>query len=415
MRPRRVGSVVWCAAMKHALGLGLVLLSACSLADAGSSEDVEQANQDIVGESPRFVDRPNRDITATHVAYYGGRVISNAKVYVVWWGTGTNLMPEVTRPTGGIADFFAGVLNTNYMDSMSQYNTDITVQAGSKQGTPGTQQRIGRGNYAGTYALTSIPSGNVNDAQISATIEAAINSGALPTPDDNTLFAIYFPRSVRIDIEGMRSCVQFGAYHFATPANQHHVAYAVMPDCGYNFAGVTRVTSHELIEAVTDAVPTPGSNPNYPQAWNTSDGSEVSDLCVSSTATIPTPKGNFSVQGWWDELARGCKITHTSASDFAVVTSGEATALTTAAGNVVTFQTATAAGGPQRLALSVTAPTGVTATLSSSSVTSGESVTVSLAAAAGVAIKDGQVVLTAVGTTGAGPQVHTASVLVHVR
>lgn len=393
--------------MKYA-ALGLALLSACSLADA--TDDVEQTNQDLV---TAFVDKPAREATAgTHVAYYGGRVIANAKVYVVWWGTGANLMPEITRPTGGIADFYAGVLNSNYMDSLSQYSTTVAAEVGSHQGSPGTQQLIGRGNYAGTYALTSIPSGtNITDDQIASTLDAAITAGTLPMPDDNTLYALYLPRSVKVTIDGMRSCVQFGAYHYATRGAQHPAAYAVMPDCGYNYSNVTRVSSHELVEAVTDAIPTAGSNPDYPQAWNTSDGYEVSDLCVSTSATIPTPKGNFSVQGWWDELARGCKVTHTSTSDFAVVPSSERASITTTASDL-TFTTSTVAGQPQSLALSVTAPPGVVATLSSTSVTSGAPVTVTVHTVDGAAVKDGQIVVTAVGTTGTGPQTHTAALLV---
>jgi hypothetical protein len=402
--------------MKYALGLGVLVLSAlsaCTSVDAGSVDSSPSASEDITAGMVNTVDRPNRSIASATMQYYGGSVIANPKVYVVWWGSPANLNADVTKPVGGIADFFAGVLDSPYMDSLSEYNTNIPVQVGTKHGAPGTGQMIGRGNYAGTITLTAIPPGNVTDDQIAATVESAITAGTLPQPDTNTLYAIYFPRNVKITLDGSQSCVLFGAYHYATPANQHQARYAVMPDCGYSFSGVTRVTSHELAEAVTDAVPTPGSSPDFPQAWNTSDGNEVGDLCTSSSGTITTSKGPFSVQGIWDESSHGCKVTHPFASDFSVVASGGAATLTAGAASSVTFQTATVAGAAQPLTLSVIAPAGVTASLSSTTVTSGDSVTVTLTTAPGTTIKDGQVIVQASGT-GTAPAVRTAALLVQV-
>jgi hypothetical protein len=346
---------------------------------------------------------------ATSVKYYGGKVIANPKVYVVWWGTGANLPSSVTAATGGIADFYAGVLDSPFMDSMNQYSTTMAAQVGSAAGHPGTGQVIGRGNYAGTIALTAIPSGNnLTDDQIQQTIESAINSGKLPTPDDNTYFAIYFPRQVKISIDNMQSCVMFGAYHMFTPANQHHALYGVMPDCGYSFSGVTSVSSHELGEATTDADPTAGSNPDFPQAWNDSGGNEIGDLCVSSGGQLATPKGNFNVQGLWDERSHGCKLAHASATDVTLVAQGGPTSFAAGATQSVSFTTS---GSAQQLALSVIAPAGVHATLSATTVNAGDTVSISLSADAGVAVTDGQVILQAKDASG---QMHSAALLVQV-
>jgi hypothetical protein len=340
-------------------------------------------------------------------------VISNAKVYVVWWGTGANIKTAITRSPGGIADFYAGILNSNYIDSLAEYNTTIAAQVGSKAGSAGTGQTIGRGNYAGTYALTTIPSGNVTDAQIQTALEGAINAKTLPQPDENTLYAIYFPPGVRITIDGDTSCLGFGAYHDATPLTQHHAAYAVMPDCGDSFSGVTSVSSHELVEAITDFDPTPADSPDYPQAWNTSDGNEVGDLCESSQGTVSTPLGSFTAQGIWDQLTHACKVTHAAAADHAVNAATLEVSLAAGASRTITFQTQTVAGTAQRLTLAVKAPPGVTATLASGTATSGDDVTVTLAASADAAVKDGQIVLQTT-ATGSGGQVHSASVLAQV-
>jgi hypothetical protein len=405
--------------MKYALGLGSILLavlSACSsdVGTDGSSSSEALATVPV----PSNIDRPGHQVRATmatSVKYYGGKVIPNAKVYVVWWGTGANLPAAVTAAHGGIADFYAGILNSPYMDGMAEYSTNIATQIGSHQGQPGTSQIIGRGNYAGTIALTAIPSAtSITDDQIQQTIETAIGAGNLPQPDANTLYMIYFPRQIHISIDGMGSCSAFGAYHMFTPMTQHHAFYGVMPDCGYSFSGVTSVSSHELAEAVTDADPTAGSNPDYPQAWNDNGGNEIGDLCVESGGSVATSLGSFNVQGIWDESSHGCKVTHTAAQEFSVGTAGGPATFAAGASQTVTFTTATAAGNPQPLTLSVIAPPGITATLSSTTVTSGDSVTVTLAAAAGATVTDGQVVIQAAGTNGSAPQYHAASLLVQV-
>jgi hypothetical protein len=399
--------------MKFALGLGPLLFA---LVCACAADSVGESSDEFVT-PPASVDRFGRTVqvtASTSLKYYGGKVIPNVKVYVVWWGDGSNLLADLKKPVGGIADFYAGVTDSIFMDGLAEYSTMGPATVGSHAGQPGSGQVIGRGNYAGTIALTSIPpTTNLTDEQIQTTIESAIDTGKLPTPDDNTLFALYFPRSVKITIEGMRSCIYFGAYHSQTPLTRHHAAYAVMPDCGYSYPNVTSVSSHELAEAVTDVLPTPGTHPDYPQAWNDSGGSEVADLCVETSGTVQTPKGPFKVQGNWFESAHGCRLTHTFANEFNIGATTGPTALAAGSSTQLTFQTG-AIGSAQPLELSVSAPAGVAATLSATQVNAGEPVTVTLTASPGLTVTDGQVVVTAKGTNGSGAQYHAASQLVRV-
>ncbi len=53
---------------------------------------------------------------AATALYYGGPVIENAKVYVVYWGPASQLDLAITSQTLGMADFFAGLLNSSYLD-----------------------------------------------------------------------------------------------------------------------------------------------------------------------------------------------------------------------------------------------------------------------------------------------------------
>lgn len=394
----------------------LSVLAACA-ESALESSDTEDALISDTGPIPVDLKSKPEQLripaaTTRTMQYFGGPVISNPKVYVVWWGSAASINSTLTAARGGIADFYAGVTNSSYLDWMNEYDTNITTQSGSRAGTPGTGQHIGRGNFVGTRTLTPVPAGNVTDTQIQATLDQAFTNGTLPQPDANTIYAIHFPRSVTITLDGSRSCSAFGGYHFSTTeTTRHNAFYIVIPDCGNSFRSFTIVSAHELIEATTDAQPTPGSNPNFPQAWNNATGSEIGDLCQSSSGSVTTALGTFTVQGEWDEVSQGCPVFRANASDFNV--SFATPSATLAAGGQITstVRTATVRGTAQTLTLSVTAPAGVTATLNTTQVTSGGTATLTVSASS--AVSAAQVVVSAVGTTGSASQTHTASLLLN--
>lgn len=355
---------------------------------------------------------PDPAATTRRMLYFGGPVISNPKVYVVWWGNAANINPLLTATRGGLADFYAGVTNSNYLDWMNEYDTNITAQAGSHTGTAGTNQHIGRGNLVGIRTLTPVPAGNVTDAQIQAALDQAFGNGTLPQPDANTIYAIAFPRNVTITLDGSRSCSAFGGYHESTVETARHNAYyIVLPDCGNSFRSFTIVSSHELIEATTDPQPTPGSNPDFPQAWNDASGSETGDLCQGSSGSVTTALGTFTVQGIWDEVSHGCPVFRSNASDYNL--SFATPSVTLAAGGQITstLRTTTVRGTAQTLTLTVVAPPGVTATISPTQVTSGGTATLTVSASS--TVRAVQVVVSAAGTTGSGAQTHSAALLLN--
>src|SRR5262249_30550608 len=158
------------------------------------------------------------------------------KVYVVWWGDPSKINAVLTAPKGGIADFFAGITNSKFMDWMNEYDTAIAAQVGGHKGSAGTGHRTGGGDDAGTRSVRDVPAGNVTDQQIQATLDKAFTAGTLPPPDENTIYAIYFPSSVSISLDGNgTSCLSFGAYHESTiETARHNAFYLVMPDCGFS-------------------------------------------------------------------------------------------------------------------------------------------------------------------------------------
>ena len=247
--------------------------------------------------------------------YFGGPVISKAKVYTVFWGEGVNASVKAEMPA-----FYASVLNSSYMDWMTIYSTNVTAV----DGRAGTNQTIGRGTYEGTLTLKpSITATTIDDADIQAELERQVKAGSLPAPDADTLYMIHFPKGVSITMHDgssvATSCQQFCAYHngFKTESGAA-IYYGAMPDlssvscsfgCGMGLSLLDRTTvtsSHELIEAITDPFPTPGTNPSFPQAWNTVDGYEIADLCQAGSSTLKTSAKSYKLSNEWNNSTGSC-------------------------------------------------------------------------------------------------------------
>lgn len=241
-----------------------------------------------------------------NMVYYGGPVIANAKVYAVFWGD--NVPSETKRNIGA---FFTNMLDSTYMDWLSEYDTNLKAV----DGRDGTHQHIGRGTFAGAFTIApSNASTDLSDADVQKELEGQIAAGKLPAADDNSLYMTYFPAGINIAIEGQKSCQAFCAYHegFKTKGGTS-IFYGVMPVCGgfgcgfgNAFDNMTIVSSHEAIEAVTDPFPTPGSNPSFPQAWNTTDGQEIGDLCAGQSSTVTGHGITSKVQHEWDNNTSSC-------------------------------------------------------------------------------------------------------------
>ena len=348
---------------------------------------------------------------ASGLLYFGGPVTANARVYAIWWGKKANLRAFISASDGGMPNFYAGVTNSPYVDWLSEYSSRRSVNAGSAAGEGGTQQTIGRGNYAGSYELPLAPLGTVTDAVIAATLGAAFDGGTLPPPDGNSIYALHFPSSVTVDSLG-KSCVDFSAYHEITPATADGAAYLVLPDCGQSPDAYFATSAHELAETLTDRIPTPGTHPDYPQAWNDSMGNEIGDLCTGRSVPLvqlATSMGTFSVQQLWDNRTQSCQAFSAEAQDFTVSFGNPVQELLPGHSSAVQVTTETVRGAPATLTLAVTAPPGISAKLSSQSLLSGSNTTLQVTLDSPSPRQGGQVVVTAFGVGGV---THSAALLV---
>jgi hypothetical protein len=228
---------------------------------------------------------------ALDMNYYGGSVFSSSKVEVVFWNK------DVLQNTKDkIPLFTADLVDSTYVDQMAEYKTK---GAKAINGHKSTNQTIHRGTYLGQVQLKPHnTSTTLTDEDVQKEIARQISDGVLPPRDPNTLYMIYFPSNISISLDGSLSCQAFGAYHFATNdakiAKKKNIFYAVEPECNSGFGFLTFAASHEFAEATTDNVPTPGSNPDFPQAWNDASGFEVGDKCGGS-GTLAGTGGSWQV------------------------------------------------------------------------------------------------------------------------
>jgi hypothetical protein len=264
---------------------------------------------------------------AAHLDYYGGPVVSNLDVVVVFWGS--SVSPVVTSGIGG---FFQAITDSSYFDLLSEYTTNVTPIGG---GT-GTNQSIGRGTYGGEFTIapsmcSGTPPCTINDSQIQAELLSQITAAHLPSPtldsngNVNTLYMIYFPAGVTIDLGGSLSCVVFCAYHGTTSGtfNSKNLAYGVMPDFGApgcsvgcgggtEFQNITSVSSHEMAETVTDIDVGIASAVAPPLAWydnrsgDKDGGGEIGDICNAQQSAVTISGVTYTVQQLWSNQFNAC-------------------------------------------------------------------------------------------------------------
>lgn len=239
--------------------------------------------------------------TTGEMEYFGGTVFSKVKVVSVLWGDQVN-----QQTVAGMPGFLKAIVNSTFVDQMSIYDTK---HLRGVNGHRGSRQTISRGTFLGQVQITpQNQSTSLSDKDIHVELKYQIANGYLPANDPNTLYMIYFPAGVTINLQGLISCQSFGAYHFATSKRESaaNIFYGVMPDCGYTFDDHTIISAHEFAEATTDNIPTPGTNPNFPQAWNTSDGYEIGDLCEGTEGQLTTKKTVYYVQEVYLNNIAGC-------------------------------------------------------------------------------------------------------------
>jgi hypothetical protein len=283
----------------------LATIAAVILTSAGSAHALVVATYRILP-LPHFYEKTGRLPPGGGdgpLYYYGGSVFSNVKVVTVMWGSDVSANTVAKVPA-----FSSAIVNSTYMDQMAEYGTRHHK---GRNGHGSTRQTISRGNYFGQVQIAPKHKGaEIADADIQKELAYQITNGVLPPNDLNTLYMIYFPASVTINIDGLVSCRDFGAYHFAKRTGglrSTNLFYTVEPECNSGFDYLTFAASHEFAEAVTDNIPTPGNVPDFPQAWNDVNGGEAADLCPFD-GTLTDGTNSWTVSQFYLNSILGCSM-----------------------------------------------------------------------------------------------------------
>jgi hypothetical protein len=210
-------------------------------------------------------------------------LLSSVEVFTAFWGAAwlaaeSPLMQQMN-------DFFLYILASPLMDQLREYSV------------PGTS--VGHGTLAGTTIIPDRPPGStVTDAEIQTLIQTEIAKNTLPKTNANSLYFLFLPPGVEVDLGGQKSCSNFCGYHDSIGA----IYYAVVPYPGcsgcvgglHALDALTSTTSHELCEAITD--PVPG------QGWYDNNQGEIGDICAWRTKRLST----WTVQLEWSNQRGAC-------------------------------------------------------------------------------------------------------------
>jgi hypothetical protein len=225
-----------------------------------------------------------------HLTYHGGHLLGSVEVFTIFWGRAWTTAAQEGL-IGQLNAFFDAILVSPMVDQLGEY------------GVAG--QVIGHGRRVGTTTVTS-PTlhHSMSDGAIQHFLQSQIaSSPVVPQSTPNSLYFVYLPPGVSVAHGGSRSCQAFCGYHNDIAGT---IYYAVMPypGCAGCTGGLspldalTSTSSHELSEAITDAVPG--------QGWYDDPGNaEIGDLCAWQTKQV----AGSTVQLEWSNKANALRVT----------------------------------------------------------------------------------------------------------
>jgi hypothetical protein len=238
--------MVFSSVSRTALAIATVGVVGCAAPDVSDPPDIHSAASNLTSKESRaggmFLHgqvredhpQPRSAPAGAHLQYFGGRIVSNIQVVQVIYGAGSYL-PQITNTASpSVATFYDGVLNSAYVDWLTEYNT-IGLPP------PASNQVLGRGSFSTQTTISPATQNNgpvISDDQIQAELSAQLTAGILPPPthdtagNNNTYYAVFFPHGKTITLQGQASCQVFCAYHgtVADAAGFGEITYGVHPD-----------------------------------------------------------------------------------------------------------------------------------------------------------------------------------------
>ena len=183
--------------------------------------------------------RRTRPPTCSH----GGPVLSKVKVYTVFWNNQVQFQSQLNA-------FYTAMTNSAYFDWLTECNTPT--------------QTIGRGSFIGFARRSVAAGGHVITNSTFRPSSSRSTAARFPAPTADTLYMVHFPPGPLHDLDGSGSWSCSARYHNTYVVRRHKRLLRRHARSGRRlrrrlrrqpsmFNNLTSVSSHELIEATTDA------------------------------------------------------------------------------------------------------------------------------------------------------------------
>ena len=225
------------------------------------------------------IEAPPAASASTRFVDHGGRVLSAAHVYLIYWGR--YWAPDrVASPTPDeITRALRTVLAGSYLAGLAQY------------------RNIGPAVLHGSHVITttSDPPSRFTDRNIEAFLDAQFDAGILPARDEQAVYVVTIPPGIDSG-EGDDLAGEHNYYQ----RDGHKIHYAWTTDSDA-LEGATQTTTHEIVETLTDPegtaiLGTPGTCDG--ERW-----CEIADICSD-----PAKLHGVMVAPYWSNIAGHCVI-----------------------------------------------------------------------------------------------------------
>ena len=226
------------------------------------------------------------DYAVTGTTDGGGALLTNVEVILCFWGSFWSSNPPPTPSSDDYRRAIEGIVTGPYMSGLAQY------------------RGVGPGQVI--YAEIndgSDPVDGYTDADVLNMLKSRLQAGTMPPPiaGHNRLHVVILPVGVH------NSLTQYVGQHQSFTYNGVTGHYAWVDNAGSptGLNGVTKVFSHELVEACTNPnvdTSNDGILVNGPGVA----GDEIADACNNQFTTVTVNGIGCSVQSYWSRADNAC-------------------------------------------------------------------------------------------------------------
>jgi len=224
-------------------------------------------------------------------------------------------MPQVQSGGGGVIAspslvpvFYTGDGEQSELESFlgqlasSPYWSQVTSEYG-----------VGALAVKSSVVVTDPAPSTIDDSAIGPWLASKVgNDPSWPAHDPNDVYLLYYPASTLVTFSGGKSCDDFRGYHSHFASSAGDIVYAVKPRCPgqapwSDFDWMTKGSSHEIVEAVTDPDWDTSAAFEVLDAdhaiWSDVVGAEVGDMCDPQPQSIQRLVGSYAVERIWSNAS----------------------------------------------------------------------------------------------------------------